>query len=110
MMIITITYNQESESLVMAVNGKDRAGIIGPLSDKAYSNLLTNKIEELQQRANELHKWLLENIDHPNWRLIKSDFNALTVKIDNCKNKLEKKQYTRPVGLDNGNFTINKNK
>jgi hypothetical protein len=46
------------------------------------------ELERLQKKADELWQWLMGNINDPEWSQKKSLYNALTVKIDNCKKRI----------------------
>jgi hypothetical protein len=50
---------------------------------------IEKELETLYERLNERHEWLMNNIDSPNWREVKRDFNAIRLKIDNRLERLE---------------------
>lgn len=49
---------------------------------------IKQELAALQKKANKIWNWLIDNIDSPNWREVKQNYNALKIKIENRRQRL----------------------
>ncbi len=87
----TITYNHQTNELkIISDNNRPIAGIIGPAGKRRLKTIIKNEIARLEHNSDALQKWLYSsmNTDNKNWTSIKSEYDALQIRIMNLRKKL----------------------
>lgn len=108
-MVANAIYDIYSQQLVYYCNGK-KVEYRGNKATAQYSYLLETEIIQLTEKVSELYKWYSnpDNFDKKNWHDIKSQYDALQIKI--CAKKDHYKNFlsrifaldidTDPIGAD----------
>lgn len=97
--MMTVHYDPLENSLTISEDNQPRQGAFGASCEEIYLSICKRQIEHMQKQKEQLDAWLYrnENIDKPEWIEHKRLANSLVVKIEQIKDRMDRK--SRDYGI-----------